>query len=102
MLQASVVGATDRADQPPELREGGIFVLDMGEAVKSDAAAWQAARRAVARRLSRMAPWVPPANAFPSNESSKGPVDGRWPTCATRRRSYASYSPQPWTPPVAS
>jgi O-antigen biosynthesis protein WbqV len=34
VLQASVVGATDRADQPPELREGGIFVLDMGEAVK--------------------------------------------------------------------
>jgi O-antigen biosynthesis protein WbqV len=34
VLQASVVGATDRADQPPELRQGGIFVLDMGEAVK--------------------------------------------------------------------
>jgi O-antigen biosynthesis protein WbqV len=34
VLQASVVGATDRGDQPPELREGGIFVLDMGEAVK--------------------------------------------------------------------
>ena len=34
VLQASVVGATDRKDQPPELREGGIFVLDMGEAVK--------------------------------------------------------------------
>jgi O-antigen biosynthesis protein WbqV len=45
VLQASVVGATDRADQPPQgaqgatvlnsaLREGGIFVLDMGEAVK--------------------------------------------------------------------
>jgi O-antigen biosynthesis protein WbqV len=34
VLQASVVGATDRSDQPPELREGGIFVLDMGEAVK--------------------------------------------------------------------
>lgn len=34
VLQASVVGATDRADQPPELREGGIFVLDMGEPVK--------------------------------------------------------------------
>ncbi|WP_237216866.1 polysaccharide biosynthesis protein [Falsiroseomonas oryziterrae] len=34
VLQASVVGATDREDQPPELREGGIFVLDMGEAVK--------------------------------------------------------------------
>ena len=31
----------------------------MVEAVKSDAAAWQVARRAVARRLSRMAPWVP-------------------------------------------
>ncbi|MGG5811900.1 polysaccharide biosynthesis protein [Falsiroseomonas sp. CW058] len=34
VLQASVVGAVDRADQPAELREGGIFVLDMGEAVK--------------------------------------------------------------------
>jgi O-antigen biosynthesis protein WbqV len=43
VLQASVVGATDvpwfagsagGADQPPELREGGIFVLDMGEPVK--------------------------------------------------------------------
>jgi FlaA1/EpsC-like NDP-sugar epimerase len=34
VLQASVVGATDREDQPPELREGGIFVLDMGEPVK--------------------------------------------------------------------
>ncbi|HEV7266919.1 MAG TPA: nucleoside-diphosphate sugar epimerase/dehydratase [Falsiroseomonas sp.] len=34
VLQASVVGATDRSDEPPELREGGIFVLDMGEAVK--------------------------------------------------------------------
>jgi O-antigen biosynthesis protein WbqV len=34
VLQASVVGATDRADQPKELREGGIFVLDMGEPVK--------------------------------------------------------------------
>ncbi|MFC0410084.1 polysaccharide biosynthesis protein [Roseomonas elaeocarpi] len=34
VLQASVVGAEDRADQPPELREGGIFVLDMGEPVK--------------------------------------------------------------------
>lgn len=34
VLQASVVGATDRADQPRELREGGIFVLDMGEPVK--------------------------------------------------------------------
>jgi len=34
VLQASVVGATDREDQPPELREGGIFVLDMGDAVK--------------------------------------------------------------------
>jgi FlaA1/EpsC-like NDP-sugar epimerase len=34
VLQASVVGAIDREDQPPELREGGIFVLDMGEAVK--------------------------------------------------------------------
>jgi O-antigen biosynthesis protein WbqV len=34
VLQASVVGAIDRADQPPELREGGIFVLDMGEPVK--------------------------------------------------------------------
>ncbi|WP_426954764.1 polysaccharide biosynthesis protein [Muricoccus radiodurans] len=34
VLQASVVGAEDRADQPPELREGGIFVLDMGKPVK--------------------------------------------------------------------
>ncbi len=40
VLQASVVGATgipwfaSAADQPPELREGGIFVLDMGEPVK--------------------------------------------------------------------
>jgi O-antigen biosynthesis protein WbqV len=34
VLQAAVVGATDRADAPKELREGGIFVLDMGEAVK--------------------------------------------------------------------
>ena len=34
VLQASVVGAADREDQPPELREGGIFVLDMGEPVK--------------------------------------------------------------------
>ena len=34
VLQASVVGAEDRADQPPELAEGGIFVLDMGDPVK--------------------------------------------------------------------
>lgn len=34
VLQAAVVGAVDRADAPPELREGGIFVLDMGSAVK--------------------------------------------------------------------
>jgi FlaA1/EpsC-like NDP-sugar epimerase len=34
VLQASVVGAENRADQPPELREGGIFVLDMGDPVK--------------------------------------------------------------------
>ena len=34
VLQAAVVGATDRADAPPELRQGGLFVLDMGEAVK--------------------------------------------------------------------
>ncbi len=43
VLQASVVGATGiewfagsagGADLPPELREGGIFVLDMGEPVK--------------------------------------------------------------------
>ncbi|OYW09475.1 MAG: nucleotide sugar dehydratase, partial [Rhodospirillales bacterium 12-71-4] len=34
VLQASVVGAIDRTDQPKELREGGIFVLDMGEPVK--------------------------------------------------------------------
>jgi len=34
VLQAAVVGATDRADAPKELREGGIFVLDMGDPVK--------------------------------------------------------------------
>ena len=34
MLQASVIGAEDRADQPPELAAGGIFVLDMGKPVK--------------------------------------------------------------------
>lgn len=34
VLQASVVGAEDRADQPAELAEGGIFVLDMGQPVK--------------------------------------------------------------------
>jgi O-antigen biosynthesis protein WbqV len=34
VLQAAVVGATDREDTPPELREGGIFVLDMGSPVK--------------------------------------------------------------------
>jgi O-antigen biosynthesis protein WbqV len=34
VLQAAVVGAVDRDDAPPELREGGIFVLDMGGAVK--------------------------------------------------------------------
>ncbi|MBB5694915.1 polysaccharide biosynthesis protein [Muricoccus pecuniae] len=39
VLQASVIGAEDfyskdGADQPPELREGGIFVLDMGKPVK--------------------------------------------------------------------
>ncbi|MDB5382390.1 MAG: UDP-D-quinovosamine 4-dehydrogenase [Rhodospirillales bacterium] len=34
VLQASVVGAEDRADQPAELSDGGIFVLDMGEPVK--------------------------------------------------------------------
>ena len=34
VLQASVVGTTDPADQPPELAEGGIFVLDMGQPVK--------------------------------------------------------------------
>ncbi len=34
VLQASVIGAEDRADQPPELSEGGIFVLDMGKPVK--------------------------------------------------------------------
>jgi len=34
VLQASVIGADDREDQPPELREGGIFVLDMGKPVK--------------------------------------------------------------------
>ena len=34
VLQASVVGSTDPEDQPPELAEGGIFVLDMGQPVK--------------------------------------------------------------------
>ncbi|MBC9206283.1 polysaccharide biosynthesis protein [Roseomonas aerophila] len=34
VLQASVVGAEDRQDQPPELADGGIFVLDMGKPVK--------------------------------------------------------------------
>jgi O-antigen biosynthesis protein WbqV len=34
VLQASVIGAEDREDQPPELAEGGIFVLDMGKPVK--------------------------------------------------------------------
>ncbi|MCW8085991.1 polysaccharide biosynthesis protein [Sabulicella glaciei] len=34
VLQAAVVGAADRQDTPPELREGGIFVLDMGNPVK--------------------------------------------------------------------
>jgi len=34
VLQASVVGTTDPKDQPPELAEGGIFVLDMGQPVK--------------------------------------------------------------------
>ncbi len=34
VLQASVVGTTDPADQPPELADGGIFVLDMGNPVK--------------------------------------------------------------------
>ena len=34
VLQAAVVGADDRPDAPPELKEGGIFVLDMGQLVK--------------------------------------------------------------------
>jgi len=34
VLQAAVVGATDPTNAPKELREGGIFVLDMGEPVK--------------------------------------------------------------------
>jgi len=34
VLQASVVGAEDAEDRPPELRDGGIFVLDMGQPVK--------------------------------------------------------------------
>ena len=34
VLQASVVGATDPENQPVELAEGGIFVLDMGKPVK--------------------------------------------------------------------
>jgi O-antigen biosynthesis protein WbqV len=34
VLQAAVVGATDPVDAPGELRQGGIFVLDMGDPVK--------------------------------------------------------------------
>jgi O-antigen biosynthesis protein WbqV len=34
VLQASVVGTTDPENMPPELADGGIFVLDMGEPVK--------------------------------------------------------------------
>ena len=34
VLQAAVVGATDPTNAPKELRDGGIFVLDMGEPVK--------------------------------------------------------------------
>jgi O-antigen biosynthesis protein WbqV len=34
VLQALVVGAEGGVDQPPELKHGGIFVLDMGEPVK--------------------------------------------------------------------
>lgn len=34
VLQASVIGAEDRSDQPKELADGGIFVLDMGKPVK--------------------------------------------------------------------
>jgi O-antigen biosynthesis protein WbqV len=34
VLQAAVVGATDPTNAPRELRDGGIFVLDMGEPVK--------------------------------------------------------------------
>jgi O-antigen biosynthesis protein WbqV len=34
VLQASVIGAGDGPEGPPELREGGIFVLDMGAPVK--------------------------------------------------------------------
>jgi len=34
VLQASVVGAEDAEDRPPELRDGGIFVLDMGQPLK--------------------------------------------------------------------
>ena len=34
VLQASVIGAEDRQDQPKELSDGGIFVLDMGKPVK--------------------------------------------------------------------
>ena len=34
VLQASVVGTTDPENMPPELADGGIFVLDMGDPVK--------------------------------------------------------------------
>lgn len=34
VLQASVVGVADPQGQPPELEDGGIFVLDMGKPVK--------------------------------------------------------------------
>jgi O-antigen biosynthesis protein WbqV len=34
VLQASVVGTAESGNMPPELAEGGIFVLDMGEPVK--------------------------------------------------------------------
>ncbi|MBR0674316.1 polysaccharide biosynthesis protein, partial [Neoroseomonas soli] len=34
VLQASVVGTTDPENMPPELADGGIFVLDMGAPVK--------------------------------------------------------------------
>ncbi len=34
VLQAAVVGTSEKAADLPELRQGGIFVLDMGQAVK--------------------------------------------------------------------